>query len=126
MDGWKYDRIDDAIDEALSILHDENQAQNEAGAIPISLDASIVVCVFQQWVIRYFCKTLMQLMTPEALIHHRKMIPSSYLENYLKYQNHFSLRDVITKSCHMLDQEQNGLRYINTLRFCIYVALLFL
>ena len=45
----------------------------------------------------YLTKRIMQLMTPEALIEHRKKIPSSYLENYLTHQAHFSLNRLINK-----------------------------
>ena len=48
-----------------------------------------------QWLVRYLCKEVMQLMTPEALILHERQIPASYIHNYLTYQKHFSLIDLI-------------------------------
>ena len=48
-----------------------------------------------QWFVRHFCKKLIQLMTPEALVLHGKQIPSSYIHCYLSYQKHFSLKDLI-------------------------------
>ena len=103
---------DTAIDDALMVLHNKDQPCDETGAIAVSLDTSIVIYILQQWLIRYFCKTLMQLMTTEALVFHQKKIPSSYLENYLKHQHHFSLRDLIARYCQSVDQEnQSGLRY---------------
>ena len=40
---------------------------------------------------------MMQLMTSEAFIEHYSKIPSSYLENYLAFQTHFSLSNLINK-----------------------------
>ena len=40
---------------------------------------------------------MMQLMTSEAFTEHRSKIPSPYLENYLAYQTHFSLSNLIRK-----------------------------
>ena len=48
-----------------------------------------------QWLVRYLCKEVMQLMTPEALVLHERQIPASYIHNYLIYQKHFSLIDLI-------------------------------
>ena len=48
-----------------------------------------------QWLVRYLCKEVMQLMTPEALVLHERQIPASYIHNYLTYQKHFSLMDLI-------------------------------
>ena len=48
-----------------------------------------------QWLVRHFCKQLIQLMTPEALVLHAKQIPASYIQCYLSYQKHFSLKDLI-------------------------------
>jgi len=48
-----------------------------------------------QWLVRYLCKEVMQLMTPEALVLHERQIPASYIHNYLTYQKHFSLIDLI-------------------------------
>ena len=48
-----------------------------------------------QWLVRYLCKEVMQLMTPEALVLHERQIPASYIHHYLTYQKHFSLKDLI-------------------------------
>ena len=53
--------------------------------------------LLQQWLVRYLCKRLMQLMTSEAFILYRNVLPSSYLENYISFQAHFSLQKLILK-----------------------------
>ena len=56
-----------------------------------------MVLLLQQWFVRQLIKRMMQLMTSEAFTEHRTKIPSSYLENYLAYQAHFSLSRLINK-----------------------------
>lgn len=58
----------------------------------------LIISILQQWLVRYFVKRLMQLMTPEALILNQKKIPHSYLVNYVSYQTHFSLKELIKES----------------------------
>ena len=55
----------------------------------------LVVQLLQQWLVRHLTKRMMQLMTSEAFTEHRSKIPSSYLENYLACQAHFSLKNLI-------------------------------
>ena len=55
----------------------------------------LVLCLFVQWLVWYICKCLMQLMTPEALVLHRKLIPPALVHNYINYQEHFSLRNLL-------------------------------
>ena len=95
--------IEEATDEAFSKLFDLQKSADDK--IPnLSLGAAAIICVLQQWLIRYLCKTLMQLLTPEALIYHRKKIPSSYVESYLNHQHHFSLLDLIKQHCKLQNQ----------------------
>lgn len=61
-----------------------------------------VISIFFQWLTRYFCKCLMQLMTSEALTVHHKNIPLPYIWSYLHEQHHFSLKDLIEKHFRML------------------------
>ena len=61
----------------------------------MSKEACLAVTVLQQWLIRHLCKTLMQLMTPEAICLQRKKIPSSLINNYLIHQQHFSLKKLL-------------------------------
>ena len=81
--------------------------------------ACMVTALIAQWLVRFMCKKLMQLMTPEAAILKRKYynvfvvyfviinllfrsIPISYLETYLNFQTHFNIKELITKHVHML------------------------
>ena len=61
----------------------------------VCVQGCLVVLLLQQWLVRHLTKRMMQLMTSEAFIEHRSKIPSSYLENYLAYQAHFSLTHLI-------------------------------
>ena len=69
----------------------------EEGVAPqeMSQEACLVVSVLQQWLVRHLCKTLMQLMTPEAICLHRRKIPASLIDNYLSHQQHFSLKKLL-------------------------------
>ena len=71
--------------------------QLQDGATQLSLKGCLVVALLQQWLVRHLCKRLMQLMTSEALTLYRNVIPSSYLENYLSFHTHFSLKELILK-----------------------------
>ena len=57
----------------------------------------MVIMLIQQWLVRHLIKRMMQLMTSEAFTEHRTKIPSSYLENYLALQAHFSLKRLIER-----------------------------
>ena len=69
----------------------------QGGATQLSPVGCLVVTLFQQWLVRHLCKQLMQLMTSEAFILYRNALPSSYLENYLSFQAHFSFQEFIIK-----------------------------
>ena len=69
-----------------------------------------------QWLVRHFCKRLMQLMSPEALVLHERQIPASYIHNYLTYQKHFSLKDLIKQQLHKIAMQ--GKRYVHNV--CCY------
>lgn len=83
-----------AVVDSINMLHtapspEDGQQEN------LSAEGCMVISLLQQWLVQYFCKKLMQLMTPEALILHRNKIPYTYLENYLANQAHFSLKDLV-------------------------------
>lgn len=78
------------IPEAINVLH-----SGQRGYLVVSSEAYLIIALIQQWLVRYLCKQLMQLMTPEALILHRNKMPSSYLENYINFQTHFSMQNLI-------------------------------
>ena len=73
----------------LTLAPDKSQSPDD--------NTSFVTAVLLQWLVTYFCKKLMQLMTPEALLNNHRKIPSHYISAYLNHQNHFSLKEVVTK-----------------------------
>ena len=80
------------VNEALHVLHRNEDAQAE-----LYTDTCMVISVLLQWLVRYLCKRLMQLMTPEALILHSEEIPTPYIQNYLRFQEHFALKDLVKR-----------------------------
>ena len=90
------------IDEALHILHHGPEPNNTERPFEIYTDALMVIAVLTQWIVNYLCKQLMQLMTPEALAVHCEQIPTVYLENYLKFQEHFSLKELVERQFYQL------------------------
>ena len=77
---------------------------------PLAPVTQLMQSLLVQWLVRYFCKALMQLMTPEALILHERQIPASYIHNYLTFQKHFSLKDLIQQQLDRLAMQ--GKRYV--------------
>ena len=90
---WTHQDASGAAREAFKILYSAPEQGEEA----LSPRGCLVVSLLQQAFVRLFIKKLMNLMTTEAVILYRNKIPSSYLENYLRNQAHFSLKEVITK-----------------------------
>ena len=84
-----------AVIEAISVLH-TIPGSVEEGNGELSTEGAMVISLLQQWLIRHICKSLMRLMTTEALILHHKNIPKAYIDNYLTYQQHFSLKELIS------------------------------
>ena len=89
-----------AVAEAMRVLHtapapaaSERRLFTET---ELSTEGALVISLLQQWLIRHLCKNLMQLMTTEALTLNRRMIPASYIDHYLTYQQHFSLKELIS------------------------------
>jgi len=80
-----------AIHSALNALQRGHIDFTEALSPATQLMWSLLI----QWLVRQFCKQLIQLMTPEALVLHAKQIPASYIHCYLSYQQHFSLKGLI-------------------------------
>lgn len=87
--------VDDAVSEAFRMLNtpDSEQRSLRQGMSP---HACMVVSILVQWFVRYLCKRLIQVMTPEALTIHRGKIASTYITNYLQFQVHFSLKTLIS------------------------------
>ncbi len=87
-----------AILEAINVLH-KAVAPDRGEHLDVTPESCLVIAILQQWLVRFLTKRLMQIMTSEALILHRKKIPLSYLKNYLDFQTHFSLLNLV-KSYH--------------------------
>ena len=69
----------------------------------VSPNACLMISVMTQWLIRYLCKRLLQLMTSEALCVHHRRIPTSYIQAYLNHQHHFSLKALLESQTEVLD-----------------------
>lgn len=103
-----------AVAEAMRVLHtapaasdNEEQERGLSTDTELSNEGALVVSLLQQWLIRHLCKNLMQLMTTEALTLHRRRIPASYIDHYLTYQQHFSLKELISHH-YLAAQSCNG------------------
>ena len=64
----------------------------------------MIISVLVQWLVRYFCKRLMQLLTPEALVYHNEEIPRSIQKYYLKFQQHFSIEELVQMQLSKLEK----------------------
>lgn len=81
-----------AVAEAVQKLHEARAPQGNNITINVSPEACMMVEIAIQWLIMHLCKRLVQLMTPEALVIHRNKISSSYVNSYVDFQSHFSLK----------------------------------
>ena len=77
---------------------------------PLAPITQLIRSLLVQWLVRYLCKEVMQVMTPEALVLHERQIPASYIHNYLTYQKHFSLKDLIQQQLDRIVVQ--GKRYV--------------
>ena len=84
--------------EALYTIRSIDEVQKE-----VSPNACLMISVMTQWLIRYLCKRLMQLMTSEALCVHHRRIPTSYIQAYLNHQHHFSLKALLESQTRILE-----------------------
>ena len=83
--------------EAMYTIRSMDAVQKE-----VSPNACLMISVMTQWLVRYLCKRLMQLMTSEALCVHHRQIPTSYIQAYLNHQHHFSLRALLESQTKIL------------------------
>ena len=99
----EHHKVPGLIDEALNLLY-YHKHQDE----PISVysDACMVISLVFHWLVVYACKRLMQLMIAEALPSVQNFIPTYYIEHYLLFQHHFSLKKLISKT--LCDIEQTN------------------
>ncbi len=100
------DEAEASVDEALEVLHCFPGPEENMGSCSTHTDSCLVIAVLQQWLVRYLCRRLMQVMTPEALAIHQLRIPNSYCVNYLMHQYHFSLKDLISSQFQLLQTER--------------------
>lgn len=99
-----------AVHSALESLHKDHIDFTQ----PLPPVTQVVQSLLVQWLVRHFCKGLMQLMTPEALVLHENQIPSTYIHNYLTYQKHFSLKDLIQQQLDRISvQEKRCVLFVN-------------
>ncbi len=89
-----------AVVEAFNVLLTASDPNSKSQKrTTLTSGACMVVSLFQQLLVRLFTKRLMLLMTTESVILNRSKIHYTYLENYLCYQAHFSLKKSIA-NCH--------------------------
>ena len=98
-----------AILSALDTLQ-RGHVDSTYAAYAVAPATQLIRSLLVQWLVRHFCKALMQLMTPEALVLHERQVPASYIHNYLTYQKHFSLKDLIQQQ--LLKIGKQGGRYV--------------
>ena len=70
-------------------------------ALPV---VNLIIIVMVHFLIRYFCKCLMQVLTPEGLALHHKSIPQSFCKFYMDQQEHFSLKSLISNHIKKMNQ----------------------
>ena len=83
------------VDEAFNCLYNGPDPKNTIAEFGIYTDTCTVISVIMQWLVMYFCKRLMQLVTPEALVIHNQEIPRYYSQFYMKFQEHFDFKGMI-------------------------------
>lgn len=92
------------VDEALHVLFHGPHPSEKDAPIEIYIDACLVISLLLQWLVRYLCRRLMQLLTPEALAVHLNKVPNVYVQSYLKLQEHFSLKNLMAKQFRSLEE----------------------
>lgn len=75
------------VNNAFRILY---SSENEA--LP---ETYLIITIIYHWLSRYYCKRLMQVLTPEGLAVHFKQIPASLRRCYVHHQSHFCLKRLI-------------------------------
>jgi len=85
-----------AVADALNLLYNAPGPQEDGGQLDLTPEGCMVVSLLQQLLVRLLMKRMMQLMTTESVILYRNKIPHSYLNHYLTFQAHFSLKDLVS------------------------------
>ena len=92
------------VDEALNILYHDNQLDEP---VRVYSDSCMVISLFFHFLVMTLCKRLMQLIVAEALPAIQNCIPIYYIEHYLIFQHHFSLKCLIANQLNNIGQN-NG------------------
>lgn len=88
----------EVVNDAFRILYDPHTE-----ALP---DTYLIFSIISHWMSRYFCRRLMQVLTPEGLAVHFNQISSSLRKCYVEDQEHFSLKALIEKHQMKMKQPQ--------------------
>ena len=95
--GLTHKEAKQAVIDAFNFLYTASDPKEEEFQTNLNTKAGfLVLFLLQHLLVRLLTKKLMNLMTTEALILNCDKIPSTYLENYLENQSHFSLKKAIT------------------------------
>lgn len=76
------------VNDTCNILFDPQSVE----ALP---DTYLIISIISHLLCRYYCKRLMQVLTPEGLAVHFSQIPPSVHKFYLSHQEHFCLKTLI-------------------------------
>lgn len=100
----KHTDVVSIVNEALHVLYHSPDPEDFDTPYQIYNDSCLVISVLLHWLVSYLYKQLMQLLTPEALVVHSEHIPLFYLQTYLKFQEHFSLKELVQKHFDTLER----------------------
>ena len=110
--------IESSVNEAIQVLmHKDSLGGTGALFMP---ETPVVISIFQQWIIRYMCKKMLQIMTPEGLAMHYKNIPQSYREVYLNSQEHFCLKDIVSFHMKLLEENTSIVVELQDARYTLF------
>lgn len=110
-----YSSIRASVMQAICALHQQDNINDNQISEDLSIHSRMVIVVLQQWLVRISCKRIMQLMTPEALVQHRRKMPSSYIMHYLNEQHHFNLKNLVVQQynlCKSSKLHESHSRYV--------------
>ena len=90
---WDNLRADFSIDYIINSISStirHLRSSDRVEQLPMAVD--FTCAILNQWLVVYYCKKMLQLMTPEALVTQGRSMYRHYFKTYLKRQVHFSLR----------------------------------
>ena len=85
-----------AVTDAFNLLYKTSTPEEDISNLDITPEGCLAISLLLQFLVCLMSKRMMQLMTPEAVILNRNKIPLFYLNHYLRFQAHFSLKEVIS------------------------------